>query len=201
MKPLEKGRRALNWMGVHFADDEPVSGQLKLSQKLYSIAFTVVFIAIGALHVTTFWKVQLINTAEFFFVLLQLLMSLHACSTLFTIYSCGSGISTVFRCLTEMYEKCKWISHNTHAQCSVVYFNCEKNYISSESFKDPDDRLQAINVKYEWIYGYLRKSLLNGFCIQLILISMLTILLSHFLHGEFDVAYLFHPFQIRWRKN
>lgn len=66
--------------------------------------------------------------------------------------------------------------------------------------KDPDERLAAVNTKFEWIYGHLRQALENWYCVALALISMLITLLSHFLYGEFDVERLFHPMRIRWIK-
>lgn len=107
MKPLEKGRRSLNWMGIYFVDDEPVSGQLKLAQKSTATIFAITFITISSLHVITFLKLQLINPEEFFFVLLQFVMTAHGTSAFITIYSCSSRITTVFQSLTEIFEKCK----------------------------------------------------------------------------------------------
>lgn len=109
MKPLEKGRRALNWMGIYFADDEPVSWRLKIVQKLFSIAFALTFITFATLNAMAFRKLQSITPEEFFFVLVQFVMSLHVSSGLITFYLNGSGISTMFQRLTEIYEKCKQI--------------------------------------------------------------------------------------------
>lgn len=103
MKALEIGRRTFIWLGVHFADEDPVSWQ----QKLFSVVFAIKYIVISALHVITFLKLQRINAEEFFFVLLQLVMMVHSCSAFITIYAYGSRISTVFQSLTQIYEKCK----------------------------------------------------------------------------------------------
>lgn len=107
MKPLEKGRLALNWMGIYFADDGPVNWQRKLAQKIFSIAFALTFITFATLNVMTFRKLQSITSEEFFFVLVQFVMSIHMSSGLIAIYLNGAGISTVFQCLTAIYEKCK----------------------------------------------------------------------------------------------
>lgn len=109
MRPLEKGRRALNWMGIYFVDDEPVRWQLKFEQKIFSIVFALTFITFATLNVMAFRKLPSITPEEFFFVLVQFLMSLHVSSGIITIYLNGSGISTVFQQLTKIYEKCKRI--------------------------------------------------------------------------------------------
>lgn len=109
MKPLEKSRRALNWMGIYFADDHPVSGQQKLVQKLFAIAFAIVFISFASFHVISLIKLRLTNPEQFFFVLLQFMVTVHATSSFITIYCFGSHISTAFQELTEIYEKCEQI--------------------------------------------------------------------------------------------
>lgn len=107
MKTFENSRRALNWTGVKFFDDEPISWQQNIAQKVFSITFASIFIVIVTLHVIILIKVQFINPEEFFYILLQLIATVHASSAFITICSCGSGISTVFQSLTEFYQKCK----------------------------------------------------------------------------------------------
>lgn len=107
MKPLENGRQALHWMGIHFADDEPVSGQLKFARRSFAIAYAIIFIVISTLHVITFLQLRFISPEEFFFVLLQFVMTAHGTSAFITVYSCGAHIPIVFQNLTEIYEKCK----------------------------------------------------------------------------------------------
>lgn len=107
MKPLERSRQVLVWMGVQFVDDDPVSLRQKLARKLSTVAFAIVFVAISTLHVTTFLKLRLSNPEEFFFVLLQFAMMGHCCSGFITIYAYGSHISTVLQSLTQIYENCK----------------------------------------------------------------------------------------------
>lgn len=108
MKPLEKGRNALIWMGIHFADDEPVSQQLKLARKSSAAAFAFIFIVIATMHVIMFIEVRLINNPEeFFIVLLQLVTSIYESAGFITIYVYGSRISIVFQSLAQIYEKCK----------------------------------------------------------------------------------------------
>lgn len=107
MKPLASGRRAFVWMGVCFVDDDPVSWQQKLAQKIFSVAFGMIVIATATLHVITLSKLRLNNAEEFFLVLVQLVMAVHGLSAFITIYSHGSRISTVFQTLTQIYEKCK----------------------------------------------------------------------------------------------
>lgn len=109
MKPLEEGRRALNWMGIHFADDHPVSGKQRFAQKSFAVAFAIVFIAFATFHVTSIMKLRLINPEKFFFVLLQFMVTVHATASFITIYLFGSHISTSFQELTDIYGKCKQI--------------------------------------------------------------------------------------------
>lgn len=107
MKPLEKGRRTLIWLGIHFADDDPVSRQLNVAHKLSAIIYAIIFMTFSSLHLITFLQLKPINPEEFFFVLLQLVLSVHGLSAFITVYSYGSHITTVFQSLTEIYEKCK----------------------------------------------------------------------------------------------
>lgn len=111
MKPLERGRRTLIWMGIQFADDEPIKGRYKLAQIVTSTIYAIVFIAFSSLHLIAFLQLDPINPEEFFFVLLQLVLSVHGFSAFITVYSYGSYITAVFQCLTEIYEKCKQIEH------------------------------------------------------------------------------------------
>lgn len=107
MKPLEKGRRSLIWMGIKFADDEPVSRHQNFVQKSSAIVFAITFIAFSTLHVITFSNVRLINPEEFFFVLVQFVFTAHGTSAFIMIYSCSSRISNVFQILTQIYKECK----------------------------------------------------------------------------------------------
>lgn len=66
--------------------------------------------------------------------------------------------------------------------------------------KDPDDRLTTINVKFDWIYDHVRKSIEKGFRIFTISLTMITILQCFIVHGKFDAEYLLHPLRIRWEK-
>lgn len=107
MKPLENSRRTLVWMGVHFTDDDPVSWRLQLAQKTFAITFAIIFIAFSTLHVITFLKLRFINPEEFFFALLQFIMTVQTTTFFITIYLFSSRISTVFQCLTQIYKKFK----------------------------------------------------------------------------------------------
>lgn len=107
MKLLEKGRRTLNWMGIHFSDDDPVNRKIKLAQNASTIIFVMLFITIATLHVKSFLNLRIINPEEFFFILTQFVMAAHGSSAFITIYSSCNRITTVFQCLTEIYEKCK----------------------------------------------------------------------------------------------
>lgn len=107
MKLLKSGRRVLIWVGVQFADSESVSWQRMVAHHLFALAFAIIFIAISTLYVITFLKLHLVNPEEFFFILLQFVVTIHAFTSFITIYACASHISTVFRLLTEIYEKCK----------------------------------------------------------------------------------------------
>lgn len=112
MKPLEKGRRVLNWMGIHFSDDEAVIWQLKWAQNASAVIYAILFITIFSLYAITFLELQTINPEEFFFVLLQFVMAAHGSSAFITIYLRGAYISSVFKSLTEIYEKCRLKSFN-----------------------------------------------------------------------------------------
>lgn len=107
MKVLENGRRALNWMGIHFVDDEPVSRRIKLAQNASAFIFAITFITIAMIHVKTFFNLRTINPEEFFFVLLQFVMTAHGCSAFVTVYTKCGLVSMVFQGLTEIYKKCK----------------------------------------------------------------------------------------------
>lgn len=108
MKPLEKGRRALYWIGVHFTDDDvPVSQQQMMTQKSFACTFAIIFIGMVTFHVIAFFKFQFTNAEEFFSLLLQFVLTAHVFSSYITINSCRSRISTVFQLLTNIYEKCK----------------------------------------------------------------------------------------------
>lgn len=107
MRPLESGRQILNWLGIQFADDQPVSRQQKLTQKIFAVIFAMAFIAIATLHTVMFVKLRLTNPEEFFFVLLQFAMFIHTWASFITLYSYSTRISTVFQYLTEIYEKCE----------------------------------------------------------------------------------------------
>lgn len=106
MKPLQSGRTAFVWMGVHFVDNDPIKWQQKLVHKLFSTTFEIVLIVSATLHVISLLNVKLSSPEEFFFVLLQFVMMVHGFSAFITIYSRSSRISTVFQSLTEIYEKC-----------------------------------------------------------------------------------------------
>lgn len=109
MKPLEKSRQSLKWMGIHFAEDEDgiVIGQRKFAQKTFSNAFAITFIVIAIVHVISIIKLQFTNPERFFFVLQQFMITVHASTAFITIYFFGPRISTVFENLSEIYEKCK----------------------------------------------------------------------------------------------
>lgn len=107
MKPLEIGRRSLNWLGIHFVDDNPVGQKLKLAQKASAVIYAALFISICSLHVITFFSVDTINPEEFFFVLLQFVITAHGSSAFITVYFYGSRISIVFQSLAEIYKECK----------------------------------------------------------------------------------------------
>lgn len=107
MKPLEKSRRLLNWIGVHFADAVPVSRRLQLAQNVSAIAYAIVFLVILTLHLMTFLNVHLEGPQDFFYELLQIIMVFHVTSSYITVYSHGSHIVATFQSLTEIYKKCK----------------------------------------------------------------------------------------------
>lgn len=107
MKALGNGRRALNWMGIHFVDDEPVSRRIMLAQNTTAFIFAITFITIALTHVKTFFNLRTINPEEFFFVLLQFVMTAHGCSAFVTIYTKCGRVPMVFQELTEIYGKCK----------------------------------------------------------------------------------------------
>ena len=190
MKPLEKGRRALIWLGIHFADDEPVSDQLKLTQKAFSIIYAVIFMAFFCVHSMAFLTLRFVNPQEFFLILVQYVMMIHGSTAFITIYSCSSCISKVFQSLTQIYEKCK---PNDKSESDIK----KSSIIIQLDSSDPDERLTAINDKFECIYGYSRKAMKQWIFIITILPSVTTILLCRYFHGGFDVAYPFHPIRIR----
>lgn len=109
MRPLGSGRQILNWLGVQFADDQPVSREQKLAQKIFAVIFAMAFITIATLNIVMFVKLRLTNPEEFFFVLMQFAMFIHAWASFITLYSYSARISAVFQYLTEIYEKCKQI--------------------------------------------------------------------------------------------
>lgn len=107
MKPLETGRRALTWMGIQFADDDPDGGQQKFAKRVFSVTFRIIFIGISSQHVITFLTLQPVDAEEFFFILLQFVMAVYGITSFITIYSCDSLIPIVFQSLTEIYKKCE----------------------------------------------------------------------------------------------
>lgn len=191
MKPLEKGRRTLLWMGIHFADDEPVNDQTKLAQNSVAIIYAMIFIAFCSAHLITFLQLEPINPEEFFFVLLQLVLTVHGFSAFITIYAYGPYITTLFQNLTEIYEKCK--RTKVYLQSKSIFFKFQLNFS-----KDPDERLTKINDQFECIYGYSRQATKHWIFIAVALPSAILFWLCYFVYGKLDVAYLFHPIRIRW---
>lgn len=47
---------------------------------------------------------------------------------------------------------------------------------------------------------YFRMAMEIGFAVSTIIFSMVTVVLCHFSHGEFDVDYLFHPIRVRYEQ-
>lgn len=189
MKPLERGRRTLIWMGIQFADDEPLKGRFKLTQIVTSTSYAILFIAFSSLHLVAFLQLETVNPEEFFFVLLQLILSVHGLSAFITVYSYGSYITTVFQCLTEIYEKCKQFEHFS--------IKNRKFKNSIESFADPHDCLAKINEQFERIYGFSCKVMQKWIHFYIMVPSGVSVLLCYFRRGEFDVAYLLHSIRIR----
>lgn len=107
MKLLQNGRKTLVWLGVHFADDDPISSKQKLAKKAFAVTFAITFIVVFSFYVISFLNVQLNDVEEFFFTLLEFLISIQCGAAFITIYLHGSRISTVFQGLTQIYEKCK----------------------------------------------------------------------------------------------
>lgn len=109
MKPLEKGRRVLSWIGIKFKDEEaPVTCEQRFFRVTCPFIFRTVCIAIFVVHVITLLSVRFSDTEEYFYVLMQFVFTIHASSSFITLISC-SRISIMFEGLTEIYEKCKHI--------------------------------------------------------------------------------------------
>lgn len=109
MKPLEKGRRVLAWIGINFVDEvAPVTSHQKFARKVFPFMFQSVCIAMFVVHVITLLKVRFIDTEENFYMLMQFVFVIHGSSSFITLISC-SRISIMFQGLTEIYEKCKYI--------------------------------------------------------------------------------------------
>lgn len=109
-KPFESGRRALTWMGVHFADDDPVpvSDQRKFAKKVFAFVYATLFIGTSIFHVTSL-EFQFVNVEEFFFILVQFIMTVQGSTSFIMIYLHGSRLSTLYQSLTSIYEKCQII--------------------------------------------------------------------------------------------
>lgn len=137
MKAFEKGRRTLNWMGIHFVDDEPISGHLRLAQNASAAIFAMVFIVIVSLHIKTFVNLRTINPEEFFFVLLQFVMTAHGFSAFITVYSRCSRISVVFQCLTKIYDECEQNERKHYLIQSIAIWNlfCWRSRWTSDSYQ------------------------------------------------------------------
>lgn len=107
MKPLEKGRRVLAWIGIKFADEiPPVTSHERFARNVFPFIFKWVCFGIFVVHVTTLLKVRFDDPEEYFFVLMQFVFVIHGSSSFFTLIAC-SRISNMFQDLTEIYEKCE----------------------------------------------------------------------------------------------
>lgn len=107
MKPLEKGRRVLTWIGINFLDeDAPTTNEEKCARKISPVFFKSICIGIFVVHVITFMKVRFTDAEEYFYTLMQFVFVIHGSSSFITLVSC-SRISIMFQGLTEIYEKCK----------------------------------------------------------------------------------------------
>lgn len=107
MKPLEKGRQVLTWIGINFVDEvAPTTSGGKCARKISPVLFRSVCIAIFVVHVITLMKVRFTDAEEYFYTLIQFVFIIHGSSSFFTLVAC-SRISLMFQGLTEIYEKCK----------------------------------------------------------------------------------------------
>lgn len=120
MKPLQEGRRALIWLGVQFADDDVVSYRKRLARKAYAFIIGGAFIGVSSVHMAAFLRLRDVNVEEFFFILLQFVMTAHGSSSFIMIYLQGSHISTVIQSLTNIYEKCEQIGRKMWTKLTTI---------------------------------------------------------------------------------
>lgn len=193
MKPLEKGRRVLAWIGINFVDENaPKTIEEKCARKISPVIFRSVCIGIFIIHVITLLKVKFSDTEEYFYTLMQFVFIIHGSSSFITLISC-SRISIMFQGLTEIYEKCKKLVRKNFKLEIQIGRNSKLNQFSS----DPDERLTKLNTKFEWIYEHVHNTMVKVYFIGTVVASLISILICYIVRGEFDAAHLYRAIKVR----
>ena len=120
MEPLASGRNVLFWMGVHFVGGNTLGWKQKWAQKVFAAALGSTFVAIATLHIITFLRVGFNNVTDFFYVLLQFVMTIQISSSFITICLFRKSVSSWLNCwkhrfvpfwfdyLNSFHAKSKW---------------------------------------------------------------------------------------------
>lgn len=196
MKPIEKIRQIFTWLCLHPFDETTPLGQ----RILYNIFGSSVFISnVYALitSVAFFLKFLSVDMEECLFTLFQIFGYLGVTYATVAIFLQRNSISKIFQQLANIYKERK------------TYIKYEKlpNFALwiTESFDvDENDKsfrfLMEASNQSEWIWRIYVKYWIGGFLLNLVSLTMTSLLVCWTTGQAFDVNKLYHPYKVVWVK-